>query len=217
MSAKILHEEFATNTALAGKADKVEVVDVEQTYTLEVTATAAYVANKSTVDGYIRSFSSDRGEPLIEALELSVSKGYTPSNCTLPMGVKTALDDFFAQQSQASDFFTYTATLDPVTLQPNRDYQIDNLVAFPETGDERDHMNTDNVVIALDTSDTSTELKIYCFTFTAETSACQVALPVSVRLGNEYEWVFAPGRKFEVSIKNNIALVAYVDTQTTNS
>ena len=127
------------------------------------------------------------------------------------MGVKTALDDLFAQQSQASTFFTYTATLDPVTLQPNRVYQINNLVAFPETGDERDHMNTDNVVIALDTSDTSTDLKIYCFTFTAESSACQVTLPASVELGNEYEWEFAQNRFFEVSICNNLALVAWTD------
>ena len=76
---------------------------------------------------------------------------------------------------------------------------------------------TDSVAVNLDTSGTSADLKIYSFTFTAESSACQVTLPASVQLGNEYEWEFAAGRKFEVSIMDNIALVAYVDAQTTNS
>ena len=70
---------------------------------------------------------------------------------------------------------------------------------------------TDSVAVNLDTSDTSTELKIYCFTFTAESSACQVTLPASVELGNEYEWEFAQNRFFEVSICNNLALVAWTD------
>ena len=70
---------------------------------------------------------------------------------------------------------------------------------------------TDSVAVTLDTSDTSTDLKIYTFTFTAESSACQVTLPATVELGNEYEWEFAQNRFFEVSICNNLALVAWTD------
>lgn len=52
---------------------------------------------------------------------------------------------------------------------------------------------------------------IYWFSFTASSDSTTVTLPATIKLANGYTWDIASGRKFEVTIQDNIATVIYVD------
>ena len=69
---------------------------------------------------------------------------------------------------------------------------------------------TDTVSVTLAAGDAGVA-NIWCFVFTAQTAACTVTLPSSVVLGNEYAWDMVAGRRYEVSIMDNVAIVNYVD------
>jgi len=69
---------------------------------------------------------------------------------------------------------------------------------------------TDTVSVTLAAGDAGVA-NIWCFVFTAQTAACTVTLPSGVVLGNEYAWDMVAGRRYEVSIMDNVAIVNYSD------
>lgn len=69
---------------------------------------------------------------------------------------------------------------------------------------------TDSVTVTLAEGEDNV-LNIYMFVFTAESASCTVTLPQGVTLANEYEWEMKAGRRFEVTIIDNIAAVIYSD------
>lgn len=73
-----------------------------------------------------------------------------------------------------------------------------------------DYGTTDSVSVTLAAGETGVA-NIWCFVFTAHTTACTVTLPSSVVLGNEYAWDMVAGRRYEVSIMDNVAIVNYSD------
>ena len=73
-----------------------------------------------------------------------------------------------------------------------------------------DYGTTDSVSVTLAAGETGVA-NIWCFVFTAQTAACTVTLPSSVVLGNEYAWDMVAGRRYEVSIMDNVAIVNYSD------
>lgn len=73
-----------------------------------------------------------------------------------------------------------------------------------------DYGTTDTVSVTLAAGETGVA-NIWCFVFTAQTTACSVTLPSSVVLGNEYAWDMVAGRRYEVSIMDNVAIVNYSD------
>lgn len=73
-----------------------------------------------------------------------------------------------------------------------------------------DYGTTDSVSVTLAAGDAGVA-NIWCFVFTAQSAACSVTLPSSVVLGNEYAWDMVAGRRYEVSIMDNVAIVNYSD------
>lgn len=73
-----------------------------------------------------------------------------------------------------------------------------------------DYGTTDTVSVTLAAGEAGVA-NIWCFVFTAQTAACTVTLPSSVVLGNEYAWDMVAGRRYEVSIMDNVAIVNYSD------
>lgn len=69
---------------------------------------------------------------------------------------------------------------------------------------------TDTVSVTLAAGDAGVA-NIWCFVFTAQTAACTVTMPSGVVLGNEYAWDMVAGRRYEVSIMDNVAIVNYSD------
>lgn len=131
-----------------------------------------------------------------EAHEMGFNSLVFPADLVVyEAGVDMLEERIDAVERDKADKTLVTSTIPATGLLPNVVYN---------------YGTTDSVSVTLAAGETGVA-NIWCFVFTAQTTACTVTLPSSVVLGNEYAWDMVAGRRYEVSIMDNVAIVNYSD------
>ena len=145
----------------------------------------AYIANKPTIPTNTSDLTNDSG----------FITSYVETDPTVPSHVKSITQANIAAWSGKQERMATASSIPGGGALPNVCYNLGT---------------TDSVTITLAAGETGVA-NVWMFTFTAQTTACSVTLPQGVSLANEYAWDFAAGRRFEVTIMDNVAAVIYSD------
>lgn len=120
---------------------------------------------------------------------------YGEADPTVPSHVKSITQANITAWGNKADKMVTASAIPATGLLPNVVYN---------------YGTTDTVSVTLAAGEVGVA-NIWCFVFTAQTAACTVTLPSGVVLGNEYAWDMVAGRRYEVSIMDNVAIVNYSD------